>query len=65
MKKTCKNCKADRFYGHLPGLHEPCMLGFDTDGKGHPTEECPKPLSWKEFDRAAYERPKKREILRQ
>lgn len=26
-----------------------CILGYETDGKGHPQEECPKPGSWRQL----------------
>jgi hypothetical protein len=29
-----------------------CTLGCKTDGHGHPKEECPKPKSWKQLERA-------------
>lgn len=43
MKKTCKSCKAKDRCGK-------CMLGYKTVN-GKPLEECPKPLSWKQFKR--------------
>lgn len=32
-----------------------CNLGYQTDGQGHPQEECPKPTSWKQLGK---EKPK-------
>ncbi len=50
MKKTCKGCYAAKTGNH-PREGEPhgCALGYKTDGNGHPTEECPKPNSWRKF----------------
>ena len=48
MIKQCKGC-----YAAITGCHplsgEPrgCQLGYVTDEKGHPKEDCPKPKSWK------------------
>lgn len=56
MKKTCKGC-----YAAITGVHplqgEPhgCTLGYKTNGCGGPTEECPKPKSWKELSRCQKE----------
>ena len=47
MKKTCKGCYAAKTGGHpLQGEPHGCELGYKTDKKGHPLEECPKPKSW-------------------
>ena len=43
MKKTCNSCKAYNNDGE-------CMLGHKNI-KGKPLKECPKPLSWKQFER--------------
>lgn len=50
MNKTCKGCYA-AMTGGYPLCGEPygCELGYKTDGKGHPQEECPKPKSWKQL----------------
>ena len=50
MKKTCKGCYAADTDCH-PRFGEAygCILGYQTDGNGHPTEECPKPNSWKKL----------------
>lgn len=52
MKKTCKRCYAAET-GEHPMTGEPfgCVLGYKTDGNGHPKEKCPKPGSWKELKR--------------
>ena len=48
IKKTCKGCYAADTGAHpLCGVTTGCVLGFHTDGNGHPQEECPKPKSWK------------------
>ncbi len=56
MKKTCKGCYAAKTGKHpLEGEPHGCELGYKTDKKGHPLEECPKPKSWtKRFE----EKPK-------
>jgi hypothetical protein len=47
MKKTCIGCYAAKTGSHpLTGEPHGCELGYQTDGNGHPQEECPKPLSW-------------------
>lgn len=47
MKKTCKGCYATITKSHpLQGGPYDCKLGYQTDGAGHPKEECPKPKSW-------------------
>lgn len=47
MKKTCKGCYAAKTGMHpLEGEPHGCDLGYKTDKKGHPLEECPKPKSW-------------------
>lgn len=33
-----------------------CALGYKTDKKGHPLEECPKPKSWKQLKKAQEKR---------
>ncbi len=50
MKKKCKGCYAADTGAH-PMCGEPkgCILGYETDGKGHPQEECPKPGSWRQL----------------
>jgi hypothetical protein len=47
MKKSCKGCYA-AITGQHPLSGEPygCELGYQTDGFGHPKDECPKPKSW-------------------
>lgn len=53
MKKTCKGCYAAITDGHpLQGEPHGCELGYQTDGKGKPAEECPKPTSWRLLDKA-------------
>ena len=51
MNKTCKGCYAADKEGHPLGEAIPygCILGYETDGKGHPKEDCPKPKSWKQL----------------
>ncbi len=50
MKKTCKGCYAAETGGHpMQGNPHDCNLGYQTDGKGKPLEECPKPSSWKQL----------------
>ena len=50
MKKTCKGCYAAKTGGHpMQGIPHGCNLGYQTDGKGKPMEECPKPPSWKQL----------------
>ena len=50
MKKNCKGCfAADTGCHPLCGDPHGCTLGYKTDGKGHPQEECPKPKSWKQY----------------
>lgn len=51
-EKKCKGCYAAETGGH-PMSGEPygCALGYETDGDGHPKEECPKPDSWKKLSR--------------
>ena len=53
MNKTCKGCYAADKEGHPLGEAIPygCILGYETDGKGHPKEDCPKPKSWKQLER--------------
>lgn len=59
-KKTCKRCYAADTGAHpLQGEARGCVLGYKTDGSGHPLELCPKPKSWKELDRIQ----KKKEVL--
>lgn len=53
MNKTCKGCYAadtgqHPLYGHPHG----CTLGYKNDGEGHPEEQCPKPKSWKQLEKA-------------
>ncbi|MBR1694813.1 MAG: hypothetical protein IJ709_05370 [Selenomonas sp.] len=57
IKKTCKGCYAVETDGH-PKFGEPhgCILGFQTDGQGHPKEECPKPKTWKQLKRIEKEK---------
>lgn len=56
MNKTCKGCYAAIADGHpLQGESHGCDLGYKTDGKGHPLEECPKPKSWKQLHEAEKE----------
>lgn len=43
MKKTCNGCKAD-------SREHTCMLGYKCKN-GVPQAECPKPKSWKQFNR--------------
>lgn len=51
MKRNCKGCyAADTGYHPLCGDPHGCTLGYKTDGKGHPQEECPKPKSWKQYN---------------
>lgn len=53
MNKTCKGCYAAETGGHpLHGDPRGCDLGYKTDGKGHPEEECPKPKSWRQHGQA-------------
>jgi len=50
MKNTCKGCYAADTGGHPRcGEAHGCNLGYNTDSKGHPQEECPKPKSWKQL----------------
>lgn len=50
MKRTCKGCFAGDTGNHpMSGEPHGCRLGFKTDGKGHPLEECPKPKSWRQL----------------
>ena len=50
MKKKCSGCYAAKTGAHpLCGDPHDCELGYKTDGKGHPLEECPKPKSWIKF----------------
>lgn len=35
----------------MAGKSYGCMLGYKTDGEGHPKEECPKPDSWKKLSK--------------
>ena len=47
MKKQCKGCYAAITDTHpLCGKAHGCKLNYETDGNGHPQEECPKPTSW-------------------
>ena len=53
MKKNCKGCyAADTGMHPLSGEPHGCLLGYKTDGQGHPQEECPKPTSWKKYNAA-------------
>lgn len=36
----------------MSGEPHGCGLGYRTDGNGHPQEECPKPKSWKQLNKA-------------
>ena len=46
MKKTCNNCIASEWD---KGCYE-CTLGYDVNIKnGLPKEECPKPITNKQF----------------
>lgn len=48
MNKTCKGCYAAITDTHpMHGKPHGCVLGYKTDGNGHPEEECPKPKSWR------------------
>lgn len=52
MKKTCNGCYAADTGGHpMCGEMRGCTLGYVTDGKGRPMEECPKPTSWKQLEK--------------
>lgn len=56
MNKTCKGCYAAETDGHpLSGESYGCVLGYKTDGNGHPKEDCPKPKSWKKLHEAERE----------
>lgn len=53
MNKTCKGCyAADTGQHPLQGHPHGCILGYKNDGEGHPMEQCPKPKSWKQLDKA-------------
>ncbi len=53
MKKTCKGCYAAITGAHpLQGEPHGCELGYQTDGKGKPMEDCPKPSSWRNLEKA-------------
>ena len=57
IKKTCKGCYAAETGGHpKSGTPHDCRLGYQTDGQGHPKEECPKPKSWKQLNEIEKER---------
>lgn len=52
IKKQCKGCYAAETGAHpMVGSPRGCRLGYKTDGKGHPQEECPKPKSWKQLQK--------------
>lgn len=52
MRKTCKNCYAAQTGIHpLQGIPCGCQLGYKTDGNGKPLEHCPKPSSWRQFQK--------------
>ena len=56
MNKTCKGCYAAETDGHpLSGESYGCVLGYKTDGNGHPKEDYPKPKSWKKLHEAEKE----------
>ena len=57
IKKTCKGCYAAETGSH-PRVGQPygCLLAYQTDGQGHPAEECPKPKSWKQLKQIEKER---------
>lgn len=43
MKKTCLGCRA------LNTSFGSCYLGYAVDANYHPTENCPKPKTYKEL----------------
>lgn len=57
MKRTCRSCKALRFYvAHFPVSSSPtsCSFGFPLSSSGlydspAPTEEYPKPLTYQQY----------------
>ena len=52
MNRKCKGCYAADTGEHpMSGKSHGCVLGYLTDGEGHPQEECPKPKSWKQLNR--------------
>lgn len=40
----------------MSGEAHGCTLGYKTDGKGHPQEECPKPKSWRQYQKEGGEK---------
>lgn len=52
MYKTCKGCYA-AVTGNHPMIGQPydCELGYKMDEKGTPLENCPKPKSWKQYNK--------------
>lgn len=60
IKKTCKGCYAAGTGSHPKiGKSHGCILRFQTDGQGHPKEECPKPKTWKQLKRIEKEKADK------
>lgn len=60
MKKMCKGCYAADTGAHpQQGAARGCVLGYKTDGQGHPAETCPKPRSWREYNKLSKERVEK------
>lgn len=59
MKKRCKGCYAAITGSHpLIGTPYGYELGYKTDEKGTPLEECPKPKSWSQYKAKAKEKEK-------